>query len=91
MNNDYQGADRRAMRDLDMMRDSLADAIVTALKRVANDPDFSKAFWQRGYTELAEHSSNGASQWLGKKIMVWAATAIVGSLIIWLVKTGAIK
>ena len=69
----------------------VTNAIVDALKRTANDPEFSKIFWQRGYAELAEHAGNASSQWIGKKLMVWAATAMVGWLVIWLVRSGAIK
>lgn len=88
---DYSGEEKRAHEDLSYFRDAVADAIVIALKKTASDPEFSKAFWHRGYTELAEHSSNGASQWLGKKLLVWAATALAASLLVWLVKTGAVK
>lgn len=88
---DYNGEEKRQQHDLSQFRDAVAEAIVIALKKTANDPDFCKAFWHKGYLELAEHSSNGASQWLGKKLLVWAATAMVASLIVWLVKTGAVK
>lgn len=85
--------ERRAITEIDLvdLQDHIAKAIVTALKTMVSDPDFAKSFWKRGYEELAIHSSNGASQWMGKKIAVWAATALTGYLIIWLVKTGAIK
>ena len=73
------------------LRDQLADAVVIALKRTADDPEFSKAFWQRGYVELASHAGNASSQWIGKKIAVWAATAALGWLIVYLVRQGAIK
>lgn len=87
----YSGDERRAPCDLTYMRETLADAIVIALKRTAHDQDFARSFWRTGYVELSAHAGNGASQWIGKKLAVWAATAIVGSLLIWLVKTGAIK
>jgi len=72
-------------------RETITEAIVDALKRTADDPEFSKRFWQRGFVELSGHASNAGSQWIGKKIMVWAATALLGWLVIYLVRSGAIK
>ena len=72
-------------------KDAVADAIVSALQRTAEDPEFSKRFWQRGFVELSQHTSNASSQWIGKKIMVWVATAALGFILIYLVRSGAIK
>ena len=72
-------------------REHVTAAIVEALKRTADDPEFSKRFWQRGFIELSGHASNAGSQWIGRKIAIWAATALLGWLLIYLVKSGAIK
>lgn len=75
----------------DEFRNAIADAIVEALKRTAHDDDFSKKFWQRGFVELSAHTSNASSQWIGRKILVAAATAALGWLLVYLVKSGGIK
>ena len=91
MTNQYPGENRRAPIDFVMLQSHLTSAIVGALKETAKDPEFSKAFWRKGFEELSSHSAAGASEWIGKKLLVWAATAIAASLLVWLVRTGAIK
>ena len=79
------------MTDNEVMKTQITEAIVDALKRVADDPEFSKRFWQRGFIELSGHASNTTSQWIGRKIAIWVATAMLGWLVVYLVKSGAIK
>lgn len=85
--------ERRASPGIDMERleQHIAKAIGTALRETAKDAEFSQAFWRRGFEELTKHSSNGASQWVGKRLLTIAITAVTSAGIIWLVKSGGIK
>lgn len=61
------------------MRDAMADEQMTA------------KFWEAGYRRLSQHTTDGLSQWVGKRvIMILVAAAFSGS-IAWAVLTGRIK
>ena len=81
----------REHRDSLVMQQAIAAGVVAGLKQITEDEKFVAAFWKQGFEELAKHSGNGASQWLGKRILTILITTIAGGCIVWLVKTGAIK
>ena len=62
-----------------------------ALRRVLSDDEVVRKFWHRGYVELTSHAGNGASQWVGRRLLTTAVVAIVTAGMVWLVKSGAIK
>ena len=70
---------------------AVAAGIVTGLKQLTQDEAFVASFWRHGFEELSKHSSNGASQWLGKRLLTILITAVTTAGIVWLVKTGAIR
>ena len=65
--------------------------VVAGMKQMATDEAFVSSFWRHGFEELSKHSSNGASQWIGKRLLTIFITAVTTAGIVWLVKTGAIK
>ena len=73
------------------MQAAVTAGVVAGLKEMAKDEAFVSGFWRQGFEELTRHSSNGASQWLGKRLLTILITAITTAGIVWLVKTGAIK
>ena len=68
-----------------------AQAFEDALRRVLADDDVVRAFWHRGYRELTEHAGNGASQWLGRRILTTIIVSVVTAGLVWLIKTGSLK
>ena len=70
---------------------ALSQALEAALRRVLDDPELRKRFWAAGYQELAAHASNGASQWIGKRLLVALVWSAVGAGLAYLVKIGSIK
>jgi hypothetical protein len=76
-------------------KEDLAEAVALGMQRGArallDDKDLVAEFWKAGYSHLTVHAGNGASQWVGKRIL----TAIIGALFVWamawLVKEGALK
>lgn len=81
-------ADRRASNELQA---AVTAGVVEGIKKLACDEAFVSSFWQHGFNELSKHSSNGASQWIGKRLLTIFITAITTAGIVWLVKTGALK
>lgn len=69
----------------------VAAGIVAGLKQLTQDEAFVSSFWRHGFEELSKHSSNGASQWVGKRLLTIFITAVTTAGIMWLVKTGALK
>ena len=69
----------------------IEQALERALRRVLSDSQLRAQFWEAGYVELSKHASNGASQWIGKRLLVAVVWAGVGAGLTWLVKSGAIK
>jgi len=65
--------------------------VVAGLKQLTQDETFVASFWRHGFEELSKHSSNGASQWIGKRLLTIFITAVTTAGIVWLVKTGQIK
>ena len=45
-------------------------AVDRALRRAADDPDFSIKFWGRGYTHMSERATKGISEWVGKRVLI---------------------
>jgi hypothetical protein len=77
------------MHDVQTSED--AKAFEMALRRVLSDDDLVKSFWHRGYQELTAHAGNGASQWVGRRILTTIVVAVVTAGVVWLVKTGSLK
>lgn len=71
--------------------DTHAQAFEVALRRVLADDDLVKGFWHRGYQELTNHAGNGASQWVGRRILTALIVAGVTAGLVWLIKTGSLK
>jgi hypothetical protein len=82
-------ADR--MTAIEGRMDDMPAAFEAAFRRVLSDDEVLKKFWMRGYTELSSHASNGASQWVGKRILTAIIVALTTAGIVWLAKTGQLK
>lgn len=82
-------ADR--MTELEQKVDAMPAAFEAAFRRVLADEKLVADFWHRGYRELADHAGNGASQWIGKRLLTTLVAAVVTAGLVWLVRTGAIK
>lgn len=79
------------MTDHEQLVDTIATSVERAMRRVIADPELTRKFWEQGYQELASHASNGASQWIGRRILTAIVVAVVTAGIVWLVKTGQLK
>ena len=59
------------------LTDQLAVAVEKALRRVLADEQLRRDFWKAGYSELSQHATSGAVQWIGRRIV----SAIGGALL----------
>ena len=84
-------SDFKERRDTAALQAAITAGVVAGIKQITEDDKFVAAFWKQGFEELATHSGNGASQWVGKRLLTILITSIAGGCIVWLVKTGAIK
>ena len=55
----------------------LRKAFKGAIEDVLDDKERTSQFWRSGYEELAKHTRDGATQWVGKRIV----SAIGGALL----------
>ncbi len=69
----------------------ISDGIAHGLKKVLSDDEVLKLFWSRGFKELTLHSSNTASQWIGKRIATMIVVALFSACLVYLVKNGFVK
>ena len=74
-----------------MLPEMIGGSVERALRRVLSDQELARQFWARGYEELSNHAGNGASQWIGRRLLTTAVLAVTTAGIVWLVKTGALK
>lgn len=74
--------------DLAALRAEVSAGVVDGLKTLLSDEKAIKEFWRGGYTELSEHTSNGASQWVGKRVLTWFVTAIFTAAAVYLLTKG---
>ena len=79
---------RQIPPDIKEHADLVAEALV---RRIDTDEEFRKRFWQAGFIALSTHASDAGSRWIGRKIAVLIATALLGWSVVYLVKTGAFK
>lgn len=70
---------------------AVAEGIHDGLRDAMNDDKLLKSFWRRGFDELTEHGGNGASQWIGRRLLTSAVVAITIACITWLVQSGKLK
>ena len=69
----------------------MATGVVAGFKTLVADKQFCEQFWSSGFKELAKHTSDGASQWIGKRVLTWLITAATVGGLIWLAKNGGIQ
>lgn len=81
----------RLREKIDAMPTQLSAAVADGIRSVIADEALMKQFSKSLYDELANHTINNTSQWIGRRILTAMVVAITTAGIIWLVKTGALK
>lgn len=75
----------------DAMRRAVAAGVRDGFQSLLADKQAVEAFWEGGFEELKKHSTNGASQWVGKRVLTWVITTIVIAGLTWLFTRGGLK
>jgi hypothetical protein len=65
--------------------------VVGGIKALARDPEFVEAFWKSGYEHLTSRVGEGATQWVGKKLLLWAGGVMVAAGLYMAGKAGLLK
>ncbi|MCK8360297.1 hypothetical protein LXA11_17630, partial [Erwinia amylovora] len=75
--------------------DALADApdlmeraVERALRRVIDDPEVQARYWARGYAELEKHAGQNLAHAIGRRVILFVVTAVVGMALAWSWMTG---
>lgn len=70
---------------------AVKQGVMSAVKDLSADAELSKRFWEAGFQHLSKHAGDGASQWIGKRILTAFVAAVVTTGLVWLLKSGYIK
>jgi len=73
------------------IQEAVAAGVARAMDAALDDQHRIQKFWRTGFDELAGHASNGASQWVGKRILTAMIAAVATVSLVWLVRNGGIK
>lgn len=73
------------------LKDAVQAGVHSGFKALMDDDEAVEKFWKGGYGELTKHASNASSQWVGKRLLAAAVTAVFIWAMTWLVKNGGIK
>jgi hypothetical protein len=70
---------------------AVAEGVVQGLKIALKDEELMEDFWKAGFEHLTTHAGSGASQWVGKRILIAAIAAVFIWALGWLFRNGAFK
>lgn len=76
---------------IDKIEESVAAGVVSAIKELASDKEFMSNFGKNLYEQFINHGTNGASQWIGKRLLTALVLALTTAGFLWLARTGGIK
>lgn len=65
--------------------------VESGIRSAMSDRELITDFWRDGFDELTKHGSNGASQWVGKRILTSAVVAVLVVCVAWLAQAGRLK
>ena len=74
---------RRVASALSEAPDLMERAVERGLRKVIEDPEVQKRYWQRGYEEFERHAGQNLAQALGRRIILFVVTAAVGMALAW--------
>lgn len=58
-------------------------AVERGLRKVIDDPEVQKRYWENGYKEFERHAGQNLAQALGRRIILFVVTAAVGMALAW--------
>ena len=90
------GADSKRLDKLTEIQDNRIEEQVAAgvrrgLREALSDQELMSHVWGVGYQKLAEHASDNAARWIGRRILVSLATVAFVVSLTYLVKSGTLR
>lgn len=76
---------------MDIMEAAMRRGSAAGIVDVLANKDHTSKFWKSGFDELRQHTSNHASQWIGRRVLTWVVVAVLSACLAWLVQTGRLK
>lgn len=73
------------------LQEAVERGIQAGMRAALKDKELVAHFWRDGFDELTARSAEGASQWVGKRLLTWLAVALLAAIMAWLARSGAIK
>ena len=67
------------------------EAVRHTISSMANDAVLQDRFWQSGFEAFQKRTCDGASKWIGARILVWLASAALVVALTYLINTGRLK
>ena len=75
----------------DRLSKAVSAGVVQGFRELLQDQDLMAQFWEQGFDKLTSHAGDGASKWVGKRILVGLVAAVLIWSMGWLVRHGGIK
>ena len=87
---EFAELERRQCPAMAAIQSEVSAGVVDGMRAVFADKESMQAFWSVGYDALAIHAADGASKWLGRRILTWFVTAAFTAAAIYLLAQGAL-
>lgn len=68
------------------MQEATKAGVAGGIRAILDDKEQTKKFWKSGFDELSEHTSNGASQWVGRRFLTWLLVGVVSFAAAYLIR-----
>jgi Asp-tRNA(Asn)/Glu-tRNA(Gln) amidotransferase B subunit len=82
---------QKTVPDANAIRAAVAAGVHDGMASLLSEPEKVTTFWETGFNEMTKHVATQSSQWIGKRLLTAAITAITVWGITWLVTTGRFK
>ncbi len=73
------------------LEEAVKRGIVEGIKSLAKDEEFTEAFWKSGYEHLTSRVGDGATKWIGRKVVLWVGGVLVAVGLYLAGKAGLLK
>ena len=79
---------RRVASALEEAPSLLKTAVREGVRAVIDDPEIQRRFWENGYREFEKHASANLAQAIGRRVILFVVTSVVGVAMAWTWATG---
>jgi hypothetical protein len=69
----------------------VAEAVTEGMRRLLKDDHVITEFWTHGFRHLTKHTTDGAQVWIGRRIVIGIASALLTAAVYFAAKMGTLK